>query len=170
MAPLVRRTWALDGQTPILHQRGRSYQKVSMIAALSVPPARARIGLYFSMYKCRNIDSIYDARFLKRLMCHLQKPLIIVWDRGSIHRGGPVKNYVTAHRNLHMEYFPAYAPELNPVEPFWGYLKQNSLANFAPSDIGELSYTARYQSGRIRGQGSILRSFLYSTPLYLHPK
>ena len=170
MAPLVRRTWALVGKTPILYQRGRSYQKVSMIAALSVPPTRARIGLYFSIYNGKNINSISAASFLKRLMRHLQKPLIVVWDRGSIHRGGPVKNYVNAHRTLHLEFFPAYAPELNPVEPFWGYLKHNSLANFAPVDIDSLSYAARYQSNRIRERGSILRSFLYSTPLYSCPK
>ena len=28
-----------------------------------------------------------------------------------------------------MEYFPSYAPELNPVEYVWGYLKMNKLSN-----------------------------------------
>lgn len=166
MAPLVRRTWAPVGQTPFLYQRGRSYQKVSMIAALSVPPIRKRIGLYFSIHTDANITARGIVRFLKRLRRHLQKPLVIVWDRSRIHRAILVKDYARTDRRIHLESFPAYAPELNPVEPFWGYLKRNSLANFAPTDIDELSYATRYRSGLIQKQPGILRSFLNSTPLY----
>ena len=55
MSPLVRRTWAPRGQTPILLQRGRTYQKVSMIAAVTVAPQRIRTGLYFGLHVDRNI-------------------------------------------------------------------------------------------------------------------
>lgn len=166
MAPLVRRTWAPVGQTPFLYQRGRSYQKVSMIAVLSVPLVRRRVGLYFSMHTNRNIIARTIVQFLKHLRRHLQRPLVIVWDRSRIHQSVLVQNYVLKEWHVHIELFPAYAPELNPAESFWGYLKQNSLANFAPSDIDELSYAARYRSGRIRKRHHVLRSFLYSTPLY----
>jgi transposase len=30
---------------------------------------------------------------------------------------------------IHLEYLPAYAPELNPVEYIWGYCKQHELPN-----------------------------------------
>ena len=55
MAPLVRRTWAPRGMTPILAQRTRSRQKVSAIAALTLAPRRRRVGLYFSLYPDANI-------------------------------------------------------------------------------------------------------------------
>src|SRR5438270_3673730 len=34
MAPLVRRTWAVRGQTPVLQQRGKHRERVSVAAAL----------------------------------------------------------------------------------------------------------------------------------------
>jgi len=43
MAPLIRRTWAPRGQTPILVVNKRSHEKVSGIGALVVPPRRRRI-------------------------------------------------------------------------------------------------------------------------------
>jgi len=166
MAPLVRRTWAPVGETPFLYQKGRSYQKVSMIAALTVPPVRKRIGLYFSIHTDRNFIARTVVGFLKRLHRHIQRPLLVVWDRSRIHRSVLVQSYVQKNRRVHIELLPAYAPELNPVEQFWGYLKRNCLANFAPTDIDELSYSARRQSDRIRKRSGVLRSFLYATPLY----
>jgi hypothetical protein len=40
MTPLVCRTWAPRSQTPVFYQRGGSYQKLSCIGALAVPPSR----------------------------------------------------------------------------------------------------------------------------------
>ena len=47
MSPLVRRSWAPRGVTPILYQRTRRREKVSAIAALCVAPTRDLIHLYF---------------------------------------------------------------------------------------------------------------------------
>jgi len=41
MAPVVRRTWSPCGQTPIVVQRTRHHQKVSVIAALIISPRGA---------------------------------------------------------------------------------------------------------------------------------
>ncbi|EQD76123.1 Transposase, partial [mine drainage metagenome] len=49
MAPLVRRTWAPRGVTPVLPQRGRSRRQVSVIAALSISPRRHRVRSSFGM-------------------------------------------------------------------------------------------------------------------------
>lgn len=166
MAPLVRRTWALKGHTPFLYQKTCSHKKVSMIAALTLPPERQRIGLYFSMHPNINITSSRVVRFLKILSDHLQKPLFIIWDRSKIHRSKIIRRFFGKRRRLRIAFFPAYAPELNPVEPFWGYLKQNPLANFTPQDTQSLSRTTRYHGKRIRNRPGLLRSFLYATPLF----
>ena len=34
---------------------------------------------------------------------------------------------------------PPWAPELNPVEDVWSWLKYGELANFVPDDTGELN-------------------------------
>lgn len=44
---------------------------------------------------------------------------------------------VAQDERLVLEYLPAYAPELNPVEYIWGYWKRHELPNFCPRDFGQ---------------------------------
>lgn len=39
---------------------------------------------------------------------------------------------------LEVEWLPAYAPDLNPVEAMWNCMKHGDLANFLPNDLYEL--------------------------------
>ena len=44
--PLVRRSWAPRGKTPVLLNDGGGRKKVSVIGAVSVSPAARRLGFY----------------------------------------------------------------------------------------------------------------------------
>lgn len=169
MAPVVRRTWAPRGQTPILLQRGRGWQKVSAIAALTVPPRRKRVGLYFSLFSDANITADRVLRFLRQLQRQLQKPMIIIWDGSKTHRAQSVRAFFNQNQSFKRESFPPYSPHLNPVEMLWGYLKGNPLANFAAMDVETLSRTTRYHATRVRQRKALLRSFLRATPLFSCP-
>lgn len=59
---------------------------------------------------------------------------------------------------------PPYAPELNPVELFWAYLKHNSLPNFAASDAAQ--WPASRLAMCLRSCSHLLRSFFDATPLF----
>jgi putative transposase len=61
-----------------------------------------------------------------------------VWDRSPIHRGPEVNALLAAHPRLKIIELPAYAPELNPVEFIWSYLKYSRLANLALTDLKAL--------------------------------
>ena len=166
MAPLVRRTWAPCGQTPIFDQRTRSREKVSIIAALTLSPKRRRVGLYFALYPNTNVDTQAFVTFLRHLARHLRQPIIIVWDRLPGHRAHAVTALVQNHLRLHAVLFPPYAPELNPVEAVWSWLKQNPLANFAAPDAQTLARSAARHVRKLRRQSYLLKSFLRSTPLF----
>jgi hypothetical protein len=56
---------------------------------------------------------------------------------GSIHGGPAVTQFLARHPRLLVERFPAYAPELNPDELVWNYLK-GELANGRPDTVNEL--------------------------------
>ena len=43
---------------------------------------------------------------------------------------------------LALAFLPPYAPELNPVEYLWAWLKRHALANFCPDGLTELAATA----------------------------
>jgi len=59
-----------------------------------------------------------------------------------------------------------YAPELNPVEIFWAYLKRNPLANFAAADALHLARVATRHVQRLQHRPELLRSFFDATPLF----
>lgn len=169
MAPLVRRTWAPRGRTPIFYQPGRYHGKVSVIAALTVPPERQRVGLYFSLYAEKNITAVRVLRFLRALRRQLQKTILVVWDRSQTHKAKIVNRFFERSRTIHRYSFPSYAPELNPTEMVWGNLKGNPLANLSPETAQDLSRVTRYHARRLRRRKHILRSFLRATPLFSCP-
>lgn len=83
-------------------------------------------------------------QFLEHLMRHLRRPLLVIWDGLPGHRSTAVRDFVAAQgRRLALERLPAYAPELNPVEHIWGYLKERELPNFCPHELWQLSAAAR---------------------------
>ena len=167
MAPLVRRTWAPQGETPILAQRTRARDKVSAVGVLTVSPHRRRLGLYVALYPDANINGTLLVQFLQALCRHLRGPLVLLWDRLPTHRAKLVQEFLCRHPRIHLELFPPYAPELNPMEFFWAYLKGNPLANHAPADAMELAHTAIRHTRVIAGKQSLLRSFLRASELPL---
>ena len=46
--PLVRRTWAPKGKTPVLESWGGHRHKVSVIGAITLSPVTRRLGFYFA--------------------------------------------------------------------------------------------------------------------------
>ncbi len=165
LAPVVRRSWAPCGQTPILYQRGRARDKVSIIAALTLSPRRHRAGLYFSLRANENVTTAWLVPFLRALTRPLRGPFVLVWDRLPGHRAQVVTAYLH-HRQRLAVLLPPYAPELNPVEILWAYLKRNPLANFAALDTDQLARVATRHVQRLRHRRTLLRSFFAATPLF----
>lgn len=138
-----------------------------MIAALTVSPKRRRVGLYFSLLPNKNVNGEEVTRFLRHLARHLKGNLLIVWDRLGCHRARVVKAFLRKHQRIHTEHFPPYAPELNPAEQLWGYLKMNPLANLAPQNTDELATITHDQARKVRAitSCSVPSSF---EPLFLY--
>ena len=61
---------------------------------------------------------------LEHIRRHIGKPFILIWDRSQTHRSNLVKAYLAEHPEIHQEYLPPYAPELNPEEYCHGNVKR----------------------------------------------
>jgi transposase len=168
MAPLVRRSWAPRGNTPILYQRTRFHQKVSIIAGLCVNPSTGRIHLYFRLHPDENIKADSVIGFLRQLLRQLDGPVILIWDRLMAHRAQKVKRFIDQRPEIQCFFLPPYAPELNPVEDVWGYLKMNPLANYAPSDVDSLAICTRRHARSVQRRHRLLHAFLKRSPLFFH--
>lgn len=115
MAPLVRRTWAPCGHTPVLMQRGRSRRKVSVISALVISPRRRRVRAYFGFLPDANFDGESILAFVMQLRRALGVPIALIWDRLGAHIGEPVVAWLVRNRHrVRAHLLPPYAPELNP--------------------------------------------------------
>lgn len=165
MAPTVRRTQAPRGKTPVLKQKGRHREKVSVVAALSLAPRRRRLGLYFRTRPRGYFDSGGIASFLRQLLRHLRGRVIVVWDRGNMHRGEPIRELLRAYPRLTLEPLPSYAPDLNPVEQVWSHLKYGRLANFAPVDADQLDVVLSDHLASAGADPRRLRSFYAGSKL-----
>lgn len=62
-------------------QGTRYRQKVSVIAAVCVPPTRDGVRLYFRLHPDANIDADAVVAFLRVLSEQLSGPVVLVWDR-----------------------------------------------------------------------------------------
>jgi putative transposase len=162
LIPTVRRTWAPCGKTPLVFHR---YQrdKISAISAVTVSPRRRHLGLYCHFH-FDNITHLEVAAFLRLLLRHLSGHIILLWDGGSIHRGPAVRQLLARHPRLHVERFPAYAPELNPDEQVWNHFKAQ-LANGSPLSAEDLLNDLTHVARRTRRSPKLLRGFVLESDL-----
>ena len=86
------------------------------------------------------IKSPQVVEFLEHLMRHLPGKLLIIWDGLRSHHSRLVWDFVRQQRGrLWLEFLPAYAPELNPVEYLWSHWKHHELPNFCPTSFAQLT-------------------------------
>ena len=129
-------TWAPSGHTPIQHAWDRR-DRLSAMVALSLSPSRRHIGLYHHLQR-GNIHGPDATAFLRTVHHHLQRELILVVDRYSVHRSAIHTLRDAGTTWLCVEWLPPYAPDLNPVEAVWNHTKCVDLTNFLPYDLDEL--------------------------------
>lgn len=105
--------------------------------------------------------------FLKALRTHYRQPLLILWDSGRPHRSRLVRDYVDSTQgHIQVAFLPPYAPELNPVEYLWGWLKRHALANFCPDTLAELQHTARGKLKSAQRRSAIIASCWQQAELF----
>jgi transposase len=108
----MRRVWSAIGQTPsvrvtpqrdCLHFYGALDVLSGQEVALSLP----------------KLDSDHTIHFLEHAVsCFPGRPILLLWDRAPWHKG-KAREFVEAHPQLDMVYFPPGCPDLNPQEHVW---------------------------------------------------
>lgn len=137
LQPLLRRTWAPRGQTPVIRSWDR-HDRLTAITALALTPARRRCNLFFQLLD-HNAKSEDFFSFIIMLHREIPHPLTIVWDRLSAHRKAARWFFELGCRWLRFVYLPPYCPELNPVEQVWSSTKWGRLANWPAPNIDAVS-------------------------------
>jgi transposase len=139
LTPTVRRTLAPRGKTPVVKALQR-HDRISAISCVTVSPDEKLPGLSFELMPAGlNVTAEDVVAFLRQLKEELPGPWTVVWDRHNIHtRSRLVQAWLAGQQDVVLEDLPGYAPELNPDEMVWGWLKYGRLANLTPRDVREL--------------------------------
>src|SRR5258708_15468732 len=153
LLPLAVRTWAPCGQTPLL----RVPLTHDHLSAISGITAAGRLFMQTQEHAYRSPDVV---RFLRLLLRKIRGKLLVIWDGAPIHRGQPIKDFLRkgAARRLHLEQLPGYAPELNPDEGIWNYLKRVELGNRCCHDMAELALALRRAKERLRHKPHVIQA------------
>jgi transposase len=168
MAPLLRRSWALRGHPPESRYKAGHREKVSVAAALWLPPQRDRLQLAYRSLVNGYFTNEEVAEFLSCAVQGLPGPVIALWDGGSMHKGVPIRELVAESAGrLAIEPLPAHASELMPVEFVWRWLKYGRLCNFAPRDGRNLNEAVVRELEAIRDNQVLLASFFHQSDLPL---
>lgn len=152
-------SWALRGETPIVQFHFKWHQ-LSLLAGMHIT------GLYFRLHEGA-IAKEQVLAFLKALRAHFCSPLLIIWDNSQPHRSVLVRDYVASTAGaIRLHFLPGYAPELNPVEFLWSWLKQHALANFCPDNFAELRHTTRGKLKSAQHRNAIIASCWQQADLF----
>lgn len=89
---------------------------------------------------------------------------MLVWDNLNTHLSAVMTRLVAARPWLTVYQLPAYAPELNPVEAVWAYLKR-SLANLAKHTLDQLLQLIKTRLRRLQYRPDLTAGFLDKTGL-----
>jgi len=163
--PPIWATWAPRGQTPRVVEPF-NWQRFSGIAALLTRPDGQRPRWLLALHR-GSVRSAQGVRFLQSLRRHRRRPVILVWDHLPAHRSRQVRQALERHRAwLRVEWLPAYAPELNPVEQLWAHLDATTLANTPVENMERLSRIVRRSVSRINRRAALGRGFLTHTGLF----
>jgi transposase len=155
------KTWAPAGETPLLPEALR-YEHLSAISAIT--PA----GKLYLMTKEKSLKAPDIIFFLRHIMNQIPGKLLIFWDRGMIHRAAETRDFLLENSDrIEVEWLPAYAPELNPDEGVWRYLKQVELRNLSCPDLPSLRREVTKAIKRLRRRPRIVQSFFAFATLIL---
>ena len=173
LRPPKGRTWGRRGCTPVVTVTGGHDTRVSLAALIAVRPGQ-RPRLIYRTHRARRADTRKGftetdyARFLDAAHQQLGGPVVLVWDGLNTHTSRAMRELIAARTWLTVFQLPAYAPELNPVEPVWSHLKR-SLANLVKHDIGQLTALVKTRLRQMQYRPGLLGGFLAKTRLDLTP-
>jgi len=151
LLPMVVRTYAPVGRTPILHEL-LSRDHLSAMSGITLE------GKLYMLEQERAFKGEDVVRFLKHLMCQIEGKLLVIWDGSPIHRSGAVKDFLAsgAASRVRLEQLPGYAPDLNPDEGIWKHLKCVEMKNLCCQSLSELRVELRKAKERLRHKKEVI--------------
>jgi len=147
------RTYGLKGKTPVVETSGQR-QSLNVISAVN-----ARGEFWAATYTSKLNAELFLV-FLKSFMqCQSAKVFLVV-DGHPAHKAKSVQTYVQSLKGrLELHFLPPYAPDLNPDEFVWSYMKANGVSKKPLKQNESLQNRIEKDLSDIQRNRKLVRSF-----------
>jgi len=124
----VGRCWARRGMVPKVVVRP-GYLNFYLFSAVE-----PQTGEDFTLFLPEVNTEMMNLYLAQLAMAYPEEPVVLVLDQAGWHRSAKLRVPPT----IHLEYLPAYSPELNPVERLWRWLRRHVCRNRIFESLEEL--------------------------------
>jgi transposase len=132
LAPVIGKTWAPVGQTPIVRVTGK---RGGVLAMSAISPS----GRMCFRLESRKINTDVMLEFLGQISAqHPRRKVAVIMDQAPCHVAKRIQALNEQSSKLRVYYLPPYSPELNPDEKVWRHMKHIKLKNHQAQDKKQL--------------------------------
>jgi transposase len=155
--PILGRTYGLKGHTPVVTTSGQR-QSLNVISAVN-----AR-GEFWAVTYTGKLNAESFVAFLQNFMDTQSGKIFLVVDGHPAHKANLVKRYLQSLQGrLELHFLPPYAPDLNPDEFVWSYMKNNGVSKKPLKKNESLQSRIDQDLNGIRGNRRLVESFFHAT-------
>lgn len=115
--------WCKKGEKKFVYSSG-SRKRLILSGAVNVGTGETLLNTSEKMNSFDFMDFL-----LLILANYSDKEIILITDNASWHKSKDLKPFLEINKRITIEYLPPYAPELNPIEKLWKWLKHCILHN-----------------------------------------
>lgn len=120
--PPLGRTYGLKGHTPVVASSGQR-QSLNVISAINAS------GAFWAATYTGKLDAEAFVVFLRNFLKGRRRKVFLIVDGHPAHKAKVVKDYVAGTKGrLELYFLPPYAPDLNPDEFVWNYMKSSGVS------------------------------------------
>jgi transposase len=151
--PPLGRTYGLKGKTPVVTTSGQR-QSINVISAVN-----AR-GEFWATTYTGKLDAESFVAFLGNFMKQQQGIVYLVVDGHPAHKANKVKAFIKQMKGrLELHFLPPYAPDLNPDEFVWSYMKNIGVSKKPLKKNESMRERVEEDLRTIKRDKSLVRSF-----------
>jgi len=151
--PPLGRTYGLKGKTPVVTTSGQR-QSINAISAVN-----AR-GEFWAATYTGKLDAEAFVAFLQNFMKERNERVFLVVDGHPAHKAHTVKHLISSMKGrLELHFLPPYAPDLNPDEFVWSYMKGNGVSKKPLKKNESMRQRVEQDLEAIRSNRRLVRSF-----------
>lgn len=151
--PRLGRTYGLKGQTPVVSTTGQR-QKVNAISAVNAS------GAFWCQLYTERLNAQLFVQFLREFVRGRPGKVYLVVDGHPAHKANAVKSLIKElEGKLELHFLPPYAPDLNPDEFVWAYMKTNGVSKKPLRKNESLKERVATDLATIKADRTLVKSF-----------